>query len=51
MILLLRPIIFSFVKSDAVKKLVIDILTRLAQETDNDLDDAAVLHLKSILKV
>ena len=51
MILLLRPIIFSFVKSDAVKKLVIDILTRLAKETDNDLDDAAVLHLKAILKV
>ena len=42
MITLIKPILFAFLKSDAVKKLIIDLLSALAKETDNDLDDTAV---------
>ena len=51
MITLIKPILFAFIKSAAVKKLIIDLLTKLAQETDNDLDDTAVAALKIALKV
>lgn len=51
MIALIKPILFAFIKSDAVKKLIIDLLSKLAQETDNDLDDTAVAALKIALKV
>tara|TARA_R110002012_G_scaffold28540_1_gene89564 strand:+ start:140 stop:295 length:156 start_codon:yes stop_codon:yes gene_type:complete len=51
MITLIKPILFAFIKSVAVKKLIIDLLTKLAQETDNDLDDTAVAALKIALKV
>ena len=37
MITILRPIIFAFVTSTAVKQLVIDLLAAYAKETDNDL--------------
>ena len=33
MITLIKPILFAFLKSDAVKKLIIDLLTALAKET------------------
>ena len=42
MITFIRPILFSFIKSKAVKKLVIDLLEALAKRTDNQLDDQAV---------
>tara|TARA_Y100000022_G_C13227851_1_gene365839 strand:- start:1250 stop:1402 length:153 start_codon:yes stop_codon:yes gene_type:complete len=42
MITLIRPILFSFLKSRAVKKLVVDLLAALAKQTDNKLDDQAV---------
>ena len=51
MITLIKPILFAFIKSDAVKKLIIDLLERLVKETDNDLDDTAVAALKTALKV
>ena len=51
MITLIKPILFAFIKSAAVKKLIIDLLTKLAQETDNDLDDTAVAALRIALKV
>ena len=51
MITLIKPILFAFLKSEAVKKLVIDLLSALAKETDNDLDDTAVVALKVALKV
>ena len=51
MIAIIKPILFAFFKSDAVKKLLIDILEKLAKETDNDLDDTAVAALKVALKV
>ena len=51
MITLVKPILFAFFKSNAVKKLIIDLLTKLVKETDNDLDDTAVAALKVALKV
>lgn len=51
MITLIKPILFAFVKSDAVKKLIIDLLSALVKETDNDLDDTAVAALRVALKV
>tara|TARA_R110002012_G_scaffold279939_1_gene468384 strand:- start:1391 stop:1546 length:156 start_codon:yes stop_codon:yes gene_type:complete len=51
MITLIKPILFAFFKSDAVKKLIIDLLQKLVKETDNDLDDTAVAALKIALKV
>ena len=46
MISILRPIIFAFLTSDAVKKLVVDLLEAYAKETDNTVDDAAVAMVK-----
>ena len=42
MINLLRPIIFSFLASAAVKNLVIDLLAAYAERSDNKVDDYAV---------
>jgi len=42
MINLIRPIIFAFLTSDAVKNLVIDLLTAYAKRSDNKIDDYAV---------
>ena len=51
MITLIKPILFAFINSDAVKKLIIDLLSKIAEQTDNDLDDTAVAALKTALKV
>tara|TARA_B100000965_G_scaffold134987_1_gene112356 strand:+ start:56 stop:220 length:165 start_codon:yes stop_codon:yes gene_type:complete len=42
MLLLVRPILFAFLKSESTKKLIIDLLKALAKSTDNTLDDGAV---------
>jgi len=51
MITLIKPILFSFINSVAVKKLIVDLLAKLAEQTDNDVDDTAVQALKVALKV
>jgi len=38
----MKPILFGFLGSKSVKKLVIDLLEAYAKSTDNSLDDAAV---------
>ena len=42
MITIIRPLLFSFLQSDQVKRLVVDLLRKMAQNTDNTVDDAAV---------
>ena len=42
MILIIKPILFAFLKSDSDKKLVIDLLTAYVARTDNKLDDQAL---------
>tara|TARA_B100000886_G_scaffold339513_1_gene305191 strand:- start:3398 stop:3553 length:156 start_codon:yes stop_codon:yes gene_type:complete len=46
MLTLLKPIIFSFVKTDKFKVFVIQLLEKLVEQTDNDLDDKAVAIVK-----
>tara|TARA_Y100001951_G_C11031089_1_gene125018 strand:- start:53 stop:223 length:171 start_codon:yes stop_codon:yes gene_type:complete len=40
--LLIKPILFQFLSSTSVKKLVVQLLEAYAKTTDNTIDDAAV---------
>lgn len=42
MIALIRPILFSFLGSDKVKRLVVDLLKKFAESSDNTVDDRIV---------
>ena len=47
MITIISPILFSFLQSDKVKLLIVDMLTKLAESTDNDVDDKAVEFIRN----
>ena len=47
MITLIRPILFSFFQSQKVKLLILDMLTKLSESTDNDVDDKAVEFIRN----
>ena len=47
MIALIRPLLFKFVNTPQVKQLIIDLLTKLADSTDNTVDDKAVVFIKN----
>ena len=49
MIALIRPILLSWVTSEGVKRLVCDLLDKLAASTDNKLDDAAARGVRAAL--
>jgi len=49
MILLLRPILFAFIRSDAVKRLLIDCLRKVSEETSNTVDDTVVAFVEANL--
>jgi len=49
MLLLIKPILFAFLQSDGVKKLVVDLLTAYVSKTDNKVDDKAVALIKEKL--
>ena len=49
MILLLRPILFAFIKSDAVKRLLLDCLKKISEETTNTVDDKVLAFLEANL--
>ena len=49
MILIIKPILFAFLKSDSVKKLVVDLLEAYVKRSDNKLDDQALEIVKSKL--
>ena len=42
MIVLIKPVLFAFIKSTAVKQLIVDLLEGLVSSTENTLDDKAV---------
>ena len=42
MINIIRPILFAFLTSRPVKKLIVDLLEALAKKSENTLDDTAV---------
>ena len=47
MITLIRPILFSFLNSEKVKRLIVDLLKKLAEQSDNTVDDDAVEFIKN----
>ena len=49
MLLIIKPILFAFIKSDSVKNLVIDLLEAYVKRTDNNLDDQALEIVKKKL--
>ena len=51
MIAILKPIILSFIKTQKFKIFVIEMLEKLVEQTDNDLDDRAVQIVKKGLDI
>jgi len=49
MFLIIRPILLKFVTSKSVKKLIVELLEKLASLTENKLDDLAVKTVKEAL--
>ena len=47
MVKILKPILLVFIKSKAMKRLIIDLLKAIAKETDNTLDDQAVSFIEA----
>ena len=46
MITLIRPILFAFLQSQAVKNLILDLVKALVEKTDNEIDDQLYLMLE-----
>ena len=42
MITLIRPILFSLINNPAFKRTIVDILRKIAEQSDNTVDDRAV---------
>ena len=55
MLRILKPILMTFCKTNAVKKLILDLLKALAKTTDNTIDDQIVdyvsVHLRPEVKL
>ena len=49
MIVLIKPVLFAFIKSTAVKQLIVDLLEGLVSSTENTLDAQAVAAIKAAL--
>lgn len=50
MILLIRPILFAFMKSDAVKNLICDLVEGYAKSTETTIDDQVAAMIRKGLK-
>ena len=51
MITLVKPILFAFIKTKAVKELIVKLLEAYAKSTDNTVDDKLVEIVKKNLDV
>ena len=49
MVKILKPILLIFIKSKAMKRLIIDLLKALVKQTDNTIDDQAVAFIEARL--
>ena len=47
MVKILKPILLVFIKSKAMKRLIMDLLKAIAKQTDNSIDDQAVSFIES----
>ena len=46
MLALIKPLVLTFLKSDKFKVFVVDLLEKLVEQTDNELDDKALAIVK-----
>ena len=51
MLALLKPIVLAFLKSDKFKVFVVDLLEKLVEMSDNELDDKALAIVKKGLDI
>jgi hypothetical protein len=49
MLKIFKPILLVFIKSKAMKRLILDLLKALAKQTDNTIDDQAVNFIEARL--
>ena len=49
MLLIIKPLLLTFIKSDSVKQLIVDVLEAYVKRTDNKLDDKALEVVKENL--
>ena len=49
MLLIIKPLLLTFIKSDSVKQLIVDVLEAYVKRTDNKLDDQALEIVKTKL--
>ena len=49
MLKIFKPILLVFIKSKAMKRLILDLLKALAKQTDNTIDDQAVSFIEARL--
>ena len=47
MVKILKPILLVFIKSKAMKRLIMDLLKAIAKQTDNSIDYQAVAFIES----
>ena len=47
MVKILKAILLVFIKSKAMKRLIVDLLKAIAKQTDNSIDDQAVDFIES----
>ncbi len=47
MVKILKPILLVFIKSKAMKRLIIDLLKAIAKQTDNTIDDQVVSFIEA----
>ena len=47
MVKIFKPILLVFIKSKAMKRLIVDLLKAIAKQTDNSIDDQAVAFIES----
>ncbi len=51
MLALLKPIVLAFLKSEKFKLFVVDLLEKLVEQSDNELDDKALAIVKKGLDI
>ena len=51
MLALLKPIVLAFLKSDKFKLFVVDLLEKLVEQSDNEIDDKALAIVKKGLDI
>ena len=49
MVLIIKPILMAFLKSDSVKRLILDLLRAYAKTTDNTIDDQVCVYVSKNL--